>query len=170
VLLPNQNKYFWENCKKNNIEIRVTKYPIKLDHDAIEQTAKKYGVKLSYQDDTNIITKTTNCFPYDLSGRQNIKKSFRLCSEANTCILLDTGRLYTCSRIRGAGIFNKYFDQNLQVQETDSIDIYKAKSMDEILDFLCRPVPFCRYCDFENSQTQIPWHTSTKSISEWANV
>jgi hypothetical protein len=64
-------------------------------------------------------------------------------------------------------IFNKYFNQNLVVSDADSINIYAAKSMDQIFDFLCKPVPFCRYCDWKRCETQIPWHTSIKQISEW---
>jgi hypothetical protein len=167
LLLPLQPETFWQNCKKNSIEIHVTKYPIKLDHYAIEQTAKKYGVKLSYMDDTDSRIKTTNYVPFDLSGRQNVKKNIRLCCQINKCLALDRGRLYTCPFPRSAHIFNEYFNRNLQVSDADSIDIYKAKSIDEIFDFLNKPIPFCRYCNWEKFETQIPWHTSTKSISEW---
>jgi hypothetical protein len=167
LLLPRQPEAFWQNCKKNNIEIRVTKYPIKLDHNTIEQSAKKHGVKLLYMDDTNSLIKTTNHLPLDLSGRQNIKKNLHLCCQINKCILLDTGKLYTCPFPRNARIFNEYFNQNLQTSDADYIDIYKAKSIDEIFDFLNKPIPFCKYCNWEKFETQIPWHKSTKSISEW---
>jgi hypothetical protein len=158
---------FWQNCKKNNVDIFITRYPINLDYAAIEQQAKNYGLKLFYQNDTDSITKTTNYMPFDLTGSQNIKESFRLCFNSNFCITLSNGRMNTCSIIQSIHIFNKYFNQNLQVSEKDSIDIYKVKSIDEILDFLCKPIPFCRYCNWKKCKTQIPWHISKKDISEW---
>jgi hypothetical protein len=168
MLLPKQAESFWLNCKKNKVEIIVTKYPVNIDHETIEETAKKYGVHLSYIDDTNAVIKTTNFMPFDLTGKQNIKKSFRLCFYSNMCIFLFKGRLYTCCIIPPVYIFNKYFNQNLIVSDADSIDIYTAESMDQIFNFLRKPVPFCRYCNWEKSQTQIPWHVSAKQISEWA--
>jgi MoaA/NifB/PqqE/SkfB family radical SAM enzyme len=144
------------------VEIIITKYSISLDYAAIELQAKKYGLKLSYQDDTDSIIKTTSYMPFDLTGSQNIKESFRLCFYSNSCIALSRGRIYTCVIIQTIHIFNKYFNQNLQESEKDSIDIYKAKSIDEILDFLCKPIPFCRYCNWKKCQTQIPWRISKK--------
>jgi hypothetical protein len=60
---------FWLNCKKNKVDISITKYPINIDCVAIEKTAKKYDVKILYQDDTNLVTKTTNYMPLDLTGK-----------------------------------------------------------------------------------------------------
>ncbi|MDR2097855.1 MAG: hypothetical protein LBP37_04975 [Spirochaetaceae bacterium] len=167
MLLPQKTESFWLNCKKNKVEISITKYPINTDYEAIGKTAIKYGVKLSYMGETNLITKTTNFMPFDLSGKQNIKKSFRLCFYSNNCTVLSNGRLYTCCVIPPVHIFNKYFNQNLIVEDADSIDIYAAENMEQIFDFLRKPVPFCRYCNWEKSQTQIPWHVSGKQISEW---
>jgi hypothetical protein len=167
MLLPQKDESFWLNCKKNNVYISITKYPISIDCEAIEKTAQKYGVKISYQDNTNLITKTTNYTPFDLTGKQNIKEEFRICFESNKCISLRNGRLYPCSRPAYVSNFNDYFNENLEVSEADSIDIYKAENMDEIFDFLRRPVPFCRYCDWKRCETQIPWHTSSRQISEW---
>lgn len=42
--------------------------------------------------------------------------------------------------------FNKFFDKNIPLVDKDGIDIYKAKSMKEILEFLSKPIPFCGYC------------------------
>jgi len=39
--------------------------------------------------------------------------------------------------------------------------------MDEILDYLCKPIPFCRYCDWRRLKTGVKWSVSKKEISEW---
>lgn len=54
-----------------------------------------------------------------------------------------------------------------KVSENDYIDIYKARNIDEILDFLTKPMPFCRYCDFTNISFGRKWAVSEKKLSEW---
>jgi hypothetical protein len=167
MLLPKKTEDFWRNCAKNDVGIIITKYPINIDYEAIEKTAKKHGVKISYQDDTDSIIKTTNYMPFDLKGGQKPKKSFHLCFYSNACVTLSKGRLYTCCVMPVIDVFNKHFGENLSLSDADSVDIYKAKNIDEILDFMRKPIPFCRYCNWEKSETQIPWHISSKQISEW---
>ncbi|MDR1147159.1 MAG: hypothetical protein LBK66_00860 [Spirochaetaceae bacterium] len=146
----------------------VTKYPINLDFDGILKIAKNNGVRLSFFRDTDKVTKSMNIIPLDINGTQNIKDSFRLCFNANNeCITLSYGRLYTCSRCATVQYFNKYFDKNIELSEMDSIDIYKANNIDEILSFLCKPIPFCRYCDLRKTEFRKPWHISNREISEW---
>jgi hypothetical protein len=165
--LNKQPESFWENCKKNDIEIKITKYPINLDFEAMEKTAKKYGVKYSYFQDTDKVVKWTNILPMDITGKQNIVDAFRLCFMSNRCMQLHNGKLYTCARPFSIKNFNNYFNTNLEESEADSIDIYKAKDMDEIFDFLRKPIPFCRYCNWRGLVAHTPWHTSKKEISEW---
>jgi hypothetical protein len=38
--------------------------------------------------------------------------------------------------------------------------------MDEILDFLCKPAPFCKYCNIRK-QNKIEWGISKKERKEW---
>ncbi len=61
--------------------------------------------------------------------------------------------------------FNRYFGTHIEVCPKDSIDIYEAKSGEEIMKFLARPIPLCRYCLGEVEE--VPWHHSQKDIKEW---
>jgi hypothetical protein len=165
--LNKQPESFWENCKKNDIEIKITKYPINLDFATMEKTAKKYEVKFSYYQDTDKVIKWTNILPLDINGRQDIADAFRLCFLSNRCMQLYNGKLYTCARPFSIKNFNNYFNTNLRESEADSIDIYKAKNIDEIFDFLRKPIPFCKYCNWRELVAHTPWHRSKKEISEW---
>ena len=158
---------FWESCKKNRIIIRPTKYPISLDYDAIEQKAAQFGVDYRYFGNTGTIVKTLNCFPLDLEGTQNGGRNFLLCHRANNCVYLQHGRLYTCTVAPTIGHFNKYFGTNLKLLPEDSIDIYEAQSAQEILEFLAKPIPFCRYCMVDKVKRGLLWETSKKDIKEW---
>lgn len=63
--------------------------------------------------------------------------------------------------------FNQKFNQNLQVIDSDFIDIYKAKDYTEILQFLAKPIPFCRYCNVAKWRSIGEWKTSKKEIGEY---
>ena len=166
LLLNNQEENFWEICKQNNIDICVTKYPIKIDWEIIEGKSAKYGLKIRYWNNNDIL-KHSWVFPIDLSGSQNEYENFLKCQDANSCIFLRNGKLFTCVVPPNIHHFNEYFTKNLEVSEKDYIDIYKAKNIDEILEFLARPIPFCRYCNVKERKYDLPWKVTKKDIKEW---
>ena len=51
--------------------------------------------------------------------------------------------------------------------EHDYIDIYKAKSAEEICEFVSRRIPFCDHCRYSQATYCHKWKASTKQISEW---
>jgi hypothetical protein len=164
TLLLKQADEFWKNCKKNNIDIWITKYPIKLDMEGIKRYSRKFGVRVNYFDKA---VKTMWKIPLDMDGGQDGRKNFNSCSQANWCVSLQDGKLFTCGTIPYIRHFNKYFGKKLPVTEYDYIDIHKAKNIGEILEFLCKPVPFCRFCNIENITRDLNWDISKKDISEW---
>jgi organic radical activating enzyme len=162
ILLPKQNQEFWETCRIKKVLINISKYPIKIDKERINNLAKQHNVKLVYQyNKKELLWFNTKL---NKNGRQNIEKSFRFCDMSNECIHLCEGKLYTCPVIAYVKYLNNYFDENFEVTENDYIDIYKVKSMGEILDFLCKPVPFCKYCD---KASLAEWGISKKERKEW---
>ena len=167
VLLMKQKTDFWEACRRNNIEIVVTRYPIKIDHEAIEKYVKNQHVIFYYYGSTADVEKNMQCMPLDLSGKQNARDSFLRCSSANRCVSLDNGKIYTCTTIPYVKYFNAHFNKNLPVTESDYLDIYRVKNMNEILDFLCKPAPFCRFCNQKGMIWDIGYGVSKKEISEW---
>lgn len=170
LLLRKKDEEFWEGCRKNDIHIVVTKYPVKLDYRAIEEHVKAQGVVFSYYGNTEDVDKTMQCVPLDMEGKQDGQDSFLRCSRANRCISLDGGKIYTCSLIPYVKYFNKHFNKELIVSPNDYIDIYKVESIDEILDFVCKPMPFCRYCNIKGTIGDIGFGVSKKEISEWTGA
>lgn len=100
------------------------------------------------------------------SGDKNEIQQFLHCSNANNCAVLEHGKLYPCPKAAKVRHFNKAFGNRFQQSVHDYIDIYKAESLKEIMEFLSRPIPFCRYCDTFASE-KIEWETSHKEASEW---
>jgi MoaA/NifB/PqqE/SkfB family radical SAM enzyme len=175
TLLKNQPDEFWDCCRTNNILIRISVYPINLDYAFIIDKAKAHDTRLEFSgkiiSNNGKMEAAENLLwvkhPIDINGRQNPKKSNTLCGHSNTCFQLVDGKLYKCNRIAYIKYFNSYFNVNLEVTKDDYIDIYKAKDMDEILDKLRKPAPFCRYCKLDTLYNNVGWERSKKEISEW---
>jgi MoaA/NifB/PqqE/SkfB family radical SAM enzyme len=166
ILLTKQTDEFWMNCGKNRIKILISQYPVKLNKEEIKKTAKKYNVSVEYVGTTS---KDRMCkMPLDLSGGQDITESYKNCIMSwGMCVTLRDGKIYPCSTPAHIKFFNKYFDKNLPVTEDDYIDIYKINSKEELVDFLCRPLPFCRFCRSKETGFGEIWDISKRKITEW---
>jgi len=125
------------------------------------------NVEFNFYQNTAALVKTSYHIPFDVTGTQNTALNFLQCFHANNCIELYHGRIYTCTIIPHSKHFAKYFDIKLHECEFDSIDIHTAKNLQEILGFLARPVPFCRYCNVLGRTFGHPWKQSKKEIEEW---
>ena len=167
ILLPNMSEEFWQACEKYNMAIEVTKYPININFDKIEEIASKYNIEYGYFCNTGRIIKTSNQYLLDVNGKQNPKANFKMCDSANKCMFLKDGRIYTCAIAPNIEHFNKYFGYNIPLLKTDGIDIHKAKSEKEIVKFIAKPINFCRYCNVKNWIFGTQWEVSKKDINEW---
>jgi uncharacterized radical SAM superfamily Fe-S cluster-containing enzyme len=166
LLLLAQKDVFWESVKKYNIVMTPTKYP-GVNWEKIENRAYEFGYKFDYFDFSGNTEKTSRKFCLDLSGGQDAKKSFKRCCLAACTVAVQNGRIATCSFVFNIRHFNKYFNRQIPVTAADSIDIYKAQSMQEIVDFVNRPIPLCRYCKSMGEEIVGGWRKTENKISEW---
>ena len=166
ILLPTMDDTFWEACHETGAIVYYTKYPIKLDVEAIKQKSEKYNVSLEiYNMEDNV--KQLVHEPLDLHGKQNAVKNFYDCYRSNACITLKHGKIYTCLKAAHMHLFNDYFHKDIKLDEKNGIDIYKAQTGQEILEYLTKPIPMCAYCDRKNVTTGHTWGISKKEISEF---
>ena len=175
LLLSYMEKDFWIAAKINNIFIAPTKYPINVSWDDIENIAAQYEVKMyyynsGYHSGKGSYKETMMCTQIDIEGKQYQMDSYLNCFQGNRCIQLRNGRFYTCAIAAYAEYFIKYFNLHLRISDADSIDIYKATNMQEILEFLARPIPFCRYCRVDMEPYYHVWQISEKKITEWTGI
>lgn len=168
ILLKTMPEYFWHQCQKYSIKVCITKYPIGLKYDELFDIGTKNNVTVEFYDPTDG-EKELYRVPLKLEGNMDPKRNYYKCPSANVCCFLKNGRLYTCTLVPNIEHFNKYFGTNLPVSEEDSIDIYSAKSKEEIFYFLSKPINFCRFCDTESKEYGIKWTQSCKDIKEWLN-
>ena len=167
ILLAKMSESFWNCCKEHNIVISPTKYPINIDYDSLGELADRHGVEYSIFGGTDVCARTLWFEPIDIQGQHDVNEEFFQCRQANQCITLEKGRLYTCVVPPNIASFNSYFGCDLEVSDEDGIDIYKAESCEEILEFFTHPIPFCKYCDWEHHAYDNPWEISRKDIKEW---
>ncbi|MDR1810215.1 MAG: 4Fe-4S cluster-binding domain-containing protein [Prevotella sp.] len=166
ILLPKQKAEFWEACRHYGVEIVLSVYPIKIDTVKIYKMAERYGIKITGRKEDGSETKTWYRYRMDLDGKQNNVKNFYSCHAANTYIHLMDGKLTTCHAPLNSENFNHFFGDRLHLSQQDYIDIYKAKNLREILKFLSKPIPYCRYCMPASSELT-NWEVSKKDIFEW---
>lgn len=167
ILLSKLPSSIYKLCADTNTTICITMYPIGIDWDEINRKANLYGTRLYHIQSSEDSTKNWFKNSRDLSGSQNIEENFNKCFWKARCIVLERGRLASCVVPFKAKFFQKYFQLEVfDTTEYNSIDIYKAKSIDEIVDFLNRPIPCCRYC-LPNQEERIQWGVSKRVIGEW---
>ena len=164
ILLPRLGREFWETCRDKRAGIVITTYPVKIDRQYIDNMAADYGLRLSY---TGGRRKTMNKPVIDPEAQGDVDYNFKKCHRGNGCLCLQEGRLYTCTLAPTARHLNEFFGQKLELSENDSIDFHRAGSAEDVLDFLRRPIPFCRYCDMRTRIKGITWRPSEKKIDEW---
>lgn len=167
ILLFKQPEIFWKTCNQNNIRILITEYPINIRYTEVKQIAERFNVTLNYAINRGVDVKTMECIPLDIKGEQDMSQSFDNCYKSNNCITLKDGKLYTCCTVPFANHFIDYYKVPIKISDEDGIDIYKAKSIDEILCFLSQPIPFCKYCDIRKTRKGLNFSISQKKISEW---
>jgi len=167
VLLPSQDEAFWVVCSENDIELSVTKYPINLNFEKIEQTALKYNVEYTYFRTSGKVEKTLQKYQLDIQGDQDPRKNFGNCCMPYHCNTVREGRIYYCPVISNSGFFNKKFKTNMMIDKRDYLDIYSIESYDQLLNFLATPKPFCKYCDTKKRKEGLTWELSKRKMSEW---
>jgi len=167
ALLLKQKEDFWKACRDNSIILEITKYPIRLKFEKMKEVCAAKGVTFEFRGQTGDVEKTSYHMPLDLEGRQDARKNFVKCFHANVTVSLKEGRLYPCTIVPNIRHFNNYFHLRLPVTDRDSIDIHQARSAGELFEFLCKPLPFCRFCLIEKRTYGHAWKRSRKDIKEW---
>ncbi len=172
ILLSTQPESFWSCLSENGIDLSPTRYLVEVDWTYVRAMCSEHHIPFSFFNHASI-RKTMTRFTLDPFGQQNPRESFLDCDCANNTVVLHGGRMYPCEIIPTVKHFNRYFNDSLEVAGNDSIDIHEARSMSEVLSFLAKPVPFCRYCDVRNRVRDIGWDTvdgcAPPRMSDWVD-
>jgi len=163
LLVTKMDEAFWQAMAANDIWLVCDLYPVGLKVDEIEALAASHGVNLEWTDPRGEFFK----LPIDLTGSQDPTHAFQNCGGVNNCPILRDGRLYPCAYAAYSDILmDKFGIEGLEPAEEDSIAIDGTHTPYEIFDFLCQPVPWCRFCDVDSVSTY-EWARSARTLDEW---
>lgn len=159
ILLPSMKKDFWDTCRKNNVVIDISKYPVIEDKAALfENLIKENNVDFGGFHDG----RDRKLF-HNQWGNSDKYVSFENCAihRKNIAILKD-GRIFVCPKTAFIDIYNKYFAQS--VPQGKGINIYFSSGKN-IKKYLSKPVETCKYCSY--MWKIVDWHISQKQSEEW---
>lgn len=166
TLLLKQTNEFWEALRVTKVELTLTKYPIPVDYDKIDEIMQRENVTYAYTLSSAVL-KTTYHLPLDLQGKLAGDENYIKCWHANECVTLRNGRIYTCPIAAHAHHFNEYFHEHLSEDKENSIGIYEVNDIKSILEFLKHPIPFCNHCNIDGYTYDLEWNVSKRNIKEW---
>lgn len=168
VLIPAQKDEFWKICSDYDINVRISRYPIKLNDQKIKEIQEKWSVDFDWVGGKDIPVKKMWKYPIDLKGGVSLRNSFKICSQINVCVRMKNGKLYPCNTTACIEHFNRYFGKNLKlIPGKDYLELEKVRDIQEVFEFLITPPPFCKYCNRAGVTFGHDWEVSKKDISEW---
>jgi hypothetical protein len=160
IRLLRMDDMFWDSCAKNQILVKLSYYPIELKINEIKRKAKEKHVRIKIPGQIKSFFKHLN-----ISGDSDPNASFHNCRRMFKTPQLRDGKLYPCFFPAYVHFFSAYFNKSLHATENDYINIFEKVHPYEILEFMDRPIPMCRWCLTRRSYET--WGLSGRNINEW---
>ncbi|MCH5229293.1 MAG: radical SAM protein [Muribaculaceae bacterium] len=152
-----KNKLFWETCRKLNIIICLTIYPIDIDYKSIINFFNLNKVSF------NIYNKVDKFIEFKLNQTPSSKFNYYSCGEQFNLQLYNS-KLFSCAQCAYINILNARLKNKFYQHKKDYIKINKINQLRLRL-YLILPKPFCSFCQFP--RTQVNWEYSNKKKEEW---
>lgn len=164
LLLDKMAQEFYDVCLNCRVEIAITDYAI-IDLKETVSKLKSIGINAwCYH--------KTNKWHYQhvrlTDGRIDCLSK---CIYKRNCNNYRNGKIYLCPHIAYIEYFNKYFDKNIELGETDYIDLDEVDSFDELMERVRNARPnFCyQYCNYYDGNHPMvgKWDRTKKDINEF---
>jgi organic radical activating enzyme len=163
ILIPEQNKEFFNTLITSNIELQITVYPDK------RQNVKSYlEILQEFEIKTEVFYTKEFCKHLKLKSTRNAIESIKKCREKQFCPTMKNGFLFQCSGLAHINNFYNYFYiDNLPLPTGYNIYSYDF-SFEKIIEFLNRPDEICAHCFY--SYDKYKWQKSGNKIDEWTEI
>ena len=159
-LLPEMSVGFWETCRNNGICIVLSVYPpFQKNLDAYCELGRNNGVPVFPIYNAQVWDNVQCSFSLSI---RNMDAFYRSCKQ-KTCHRLWNSKLYLCPMCF-LQHYNRYFNENHETVK--GYDIYKYSGK-ELVEFMKRPDPACRYCTWVMKKETTQWDYSKREKSEW---
>ena len=162
ILIPKLDEEFWKVCRQTDSVMAITRYPLRVDYDRLEEICRKKGVKAEIFGDRSLKDSFFK-LPLDPEKKQNPKLSHLRCCSFG-CITVDNGRIFPCSQSACVRHLNNRFGTDFKWKKGDYIEVQDLGDSRRLLKLRNRPVPFCGYC---RHQSFTPYGPSKRELSEW---
>lgn len=170
IKLLEMDSDFWDVCRNNNIVIGITQYPIDIDYEGRIQKIEDEGICYESFSGGDLPRDEMWRLCLDKSGNNRPLENFIKCPRANACIFIKHGKVFNCATMANIEHFNSCFGTAMEISQDDYADIYQCTSINEILDKLCNPKPFCRYCNIDGRRYGNRWGKTHQGIDEWVSM
>lgn len=168
LLVQKMDESFWKMMRDCSIRIKFTPYPINFDYASMKEYVRSKGVAVFSASQSPI--KHFRRMPLDARGIYSAHKSYSQCPYTDCAQLID-GKLYRCPASGLSQILNNKIgggdERRFSTSSLDYLCLDNVKDERELLSFLSRPIPFCRYCNVSYSIAS--WGISSKDIAEWVD-
>lgn len=167
ILLGKMSQEFYDICRESKIRIRITDYKI-IDLLPIINKLKEICIRVDYY-------RIANKWHYQhirlTKGKIDCLKR---CIYKKICNNYRNGKIYLCPHIAYIEYFNKYFNKDIKLDETDYISLNEIKSFNELIEKLKNAKPnFCyQYCNYYDNKHPIngKWERTKKDINEFCLI
>lgn len=160
ILLEKQEESFWRLLHDLDIKLVVTNFPINVNKTKIRELVETFKVNLMFTPEMGEFLVLLNP-----KGDSDPKKAYTACEERRGCTQLYEGKVYLCARVAYVHIYNEYHGTQMEVVESDYVDIFSNNAKEKIEKYfeehrLGKPLEFCKWCP--EVVESIKW-----SKSEW---
>lgn len=159
LLLSKMNDVFWETCRKYQVQINVTCFPVLSEKEITKIELLFYKYELKYhltrkiQFNKILVEDNESCFEDIISS----------CG-CNHAYNLYDGHLSRCTIPMVVELFNSHFQAHLV--DGGKINIYES-SADEIIDFLSKPNESCLNCSARPIKVEWEKAGNVPQKSDW---
>ena len=160
LLIPKMSADFWSTCRKENIVLHLTVYPpFEKNADAALALARRHGICAFKIDNKPIWVLPVRSLK---QSKNDSNAVFSHCRYV-FCHKLWNSKLYLCPMCFFQH-YNRYFNESHPTIK--GYDIYKYSGK-ELVEFMKRPDPACRYCTWVMKKETTQWGYSKREKSEW---
>lgn len=172
LLVSSRQESFWEVMRDCRIDLKFTRYPVKVDYDGLINNAAKRGIFAYSAGESEI--QYFRRIPLNPKGTFNVYETYLRCPYVD-CPQLKDGILYRCPASAYSNLINKVLKKEgknceFRLSNLDYLDLSEDITGRAVFEFLSRPIPFCQYCDMDKSDNAIPWGNSCKAADEWVDL
>lgn len=165
LLVTRMQDAVWRALHDCHAVLLCDDYPIDLPKERIAELAAEHDVSLEWMPPATEFFRA----PIDASGSCDPERAFTACQLQSNCAIMRDGRMYACAHIAYADAPADRFGlpQILPTPE-DSIALAEARDGDEVIRFLTRPAPWCRFCEYEHVEP-FEWARTGRTADEWVS-